>query len=97
MSKVHRTYEAELDMLELWLHAARHDLSAAERLVAEIEDRCNLVAEFPYLGVSREDYEPGLRSFSIRRFIVFYRIIPEGIRLIRVIAGTRDLPRAFYA
>lgn len=96
MPEVHRTTVAEFDMLELWLQAARRDLSSAERLVAEIEDRARLATEFPHLGTSREDYEPGLRSFVVKRFIVFYRPIPEGVMLVRVIPGCRDLPAAFY-
>jgi toxin ParE1/3/4 len=96
MPEVHRTAVAEFDMLEVWLKIARRNLSAAERLVAEIEDRARLAAEFPHLGTSREDYEPGLRSFVVKGLIVFYRPIPEGVMLVRVIPGCRDLPAAFY-
>lgn len=96
MPTVHRTFDAELDLQEIWLRVARRDLAAADRLFREIEDRCDLYATAPEMGQPRDDYEPGLRSFTVRRFIVFYRPTDEGIRVLRVIPGARDLPAAFF-
>jgi toxin ParE1/3/4 len=38
---------------------------------------------------------PGLRSFPVGNYVVFYRIVPEGIELVRVLHGARDLRRLF--
>lgn len=35
---------------------------------------------------------PELRSFAVKRYVVFYLPMPEGIAVIRVLHGARDIP-----
>ncbi len=36
------------------------------------------------------DGSRGLRSFTVSPYILFYRPVPDGIRLVRVLHGARD-------
>jgi toxin ParE1/3/4 len=46
---------------------------------------------------SCEDLRPGLFSFPVGKHVLFYRVQPGGIVLVRVIHGARDLPALFGA
>jgi len=45
VAKAKRGYHAELDALEIWIHVARHDLAAADRLIDRFTETINLLAE----------------------------------------------------
>ena len=49
----------------------------------------------PELGVQRDEIQSGLRSFPKAQHIVFYRILPDRIRVVRVLHGRQDLPEHF--
>ena len=71
---------------------AQHDVAAAERLLDAIDSRCRLLAEQPGLGTLREDLAPRLRFFPAGNYLIFYRSGADGIEIIRVLHGARDLP-----
>ena len=43
----------------------------------------------------REELHPGLRSFLHEEFVVFYLTVEDGIDVVRVLHGRRDLDSAF--
>lgn len=45
----------------------------------------------PELGRERNKIKPGLRSIPKTSHVIFYRIMPNNIRIIRVLHGSRDL------
>jgi toxin ParE1/3/4 len=49
----------------------------------------------PNMGRSREEIARNLRSFPVGNYVVFYRIIEEGIEVLRVLHGSRDIKRFF--
>jgi len=51
-----------------------------------------MLAESPSAGRTREEFQPGLRSFPVGSFVVFYRPIEDGILVVRVLHGARDIP-----
>jgi toxin ParE1/3/4 len=50
-----------------------------------------LIAESPYIGREREELAPGIRSFPAGRYLIFYRPIADGIEIVRVLHGSRDV------
>jgi toxin ParE1/3/4 len=92
---VQRTSEAELDRVEIALHIARDNPVAAGHLVETIDEKCRLLARMPELGRKRPDLAPKLRSFPVGNYVIFYRPMSDGIQLIRVLHGARDLPAIF--
>jgi toxin ParE1/3/4 len=84
-----------LDLVEILLYIRRDNPRAARRLLETIDNKLQLLAEFPGLGRPREELTKSLRSFPIGNYVLFYRPIKDGIQLIRVLHGGRDLPRQF--
>jgi len=54
-----------------------------------------LLADNPGLGRARDELRPGLRSFSAGRFLIFYRPLDNGIQVVRVVHGARDIGGLF--
>lgn len=95
MARVRQSRLAAADLLELWIHIAREDVAAADRLLDRIDGVCAKLAVSPALGRSREELAPGLRSFPVGRYVIFYRPAAGGIELARVLHGARDLDLLF--
>lgn len=51
----------------------------------------NLVLQ-PETGRERNELKKGLRSISQERHIIFYRVLKDHIRIVRVLHSSRDLP-----
>lgn len=89
------TAQAEVDLIELWWYIAQDNPGAADRLLDEIEDKCSLLAANPQLGPARPDIAPDCRSFPVGRYLILYRLIPDGIEVVRVVQGSRRLDDLF--
>jgi toxin ParE1/3/4 len=50
-----------------------------------------LLARQPGLGRHREELAPAIQSFSIGRYIIFYRAVASAIEIVRVLHGARDI------
>lgn len=95
MPQIFRTPQSRSDLVEILLYIRRDNRRAARRLLTTINDKLNLLAEFPGLGQPREELAQSLRSFPVGKYLLFYRPVSDGIQLIRVLHGMRDLPRLF--
>jgi toxin ParE1/3/4 len=91
--RVHRSPLAEQDYREIWRYIARDNEDAASRLLQTIDRKLELYAENPAMGTKREMLAPGLRSFPIGKYLAFYRIVSDGIQLVRVLHGARELKK----
>ena len=60
-----------------------------------ISRKCDLLLGFPGMGRSWDELAPGLRSFPIDRFLIFYTEIENGIEVARVISGYQDIESLF--
>jgi toxin ParE1/3/4 len=85
---------AEADLEDFWLHIAREDPRRATRFVETVLDKCELLAEQPGIGRLRSELEPDLRSFVVGRYLIFYRPLDDGIEVVRVLHGARDIEAA---
>jgi len=95
MKRYRLTPKAEKDLDEISDFIAADDPAAAIRLLDSIEARCQALAEMPGTGRGREELAPNLRSSHVGKYIIFYRPEDEGVEVIRVIHGNRDLPKQF--
>ena len=95
MAQIQRTRLAEVDLLEIWTYIAENSFEAAEDVVRAIAQKCQDCAEFPGMGCRRDELSPGLRSVVMGSYLIFYRPLEDGIRLMRVAHGSRDLPSLF--
>ena len=84
------TRAAEQDLADLSRHIALDDPQAAAAILDLIEVKCDLLAQYPELGRSREELFPKLRSFPASSYVIFYRVAIDEIQVIRVLHGSRD-------
>jgi toxin ParE1/3/4 len=95
MPRVIRTPAADDDLWEILLYIARDNEDAAFRLIDKIEERLSLLAEFPNAGPSRPELMANVRSFPVGNYLIFYQPIDDGIEVLRVVHGARNLRRLF--
>ena len=50
-----------------------------------------MLAASPRLGPARPDIAKGLRLSAIRRYVILYRELADGIEVVRVVQGMRRL------
>lgn len=92
MPTIKRTAQAEEDLIDIWLYIAHDDVRAADRVLDNIEEKFLLLADQPGLGPARPDIAPDLRYSPVRRYLILYRQITDGIEIVRVVHGARDVP-----
>jgi toxin ParE1/3/4 len=95
MSVTQRTAQAEEDLIEIWIYIAQDNPGAADRVLDDIEERFHALADNPLMGRLRPDIAPELRYFSAGKYLILYRTVPDGVQIVRVIHGARDLPHLF--
>lgn len=95
MPRVKRTPETKRDTAEIWRFIAERSFDAAERWLSELDREIKLLAIYPGAGRLREELGLGLRSYPLGRYLIFYRPIPGGIEIVRVLHGARNLRRIF--
>ena len=95
MPQVLKRPQAETDLDDIWWHIAQDNPDAADRLLDTIDERCKTLAQFPYIGTSRDDLLPNLRSLPVGNYLIFYLPLPDGIEVVRVLAGMRDIDAIF--
>lgn len=95
MSRLLYTLQAEEDLLEIWSFIAEDDMTAADHVLEQMGSMCRNIADVPFMGRDRSDVAENLRGIAMGSYVVFYRPIEDGIVIIRVLHGARDLPELF--
>jgi toxin ParE1/3/4 len=83
------------DLTEIWNYIAADNETRADAFVDLIDQKFQALAGYPNLGRSRDELEEGLRSLPVGSYVIFYRAIPAGVEIVRVLHGSRDL-NAFF-
>jgi toxin ParE1/3/4 len=97
MSVIIKAPSAEKDLNEILQYISADSLHHAEQLLLQIDKKCRMLAENPLLGKTRDELKPNLRSFPISSYVIFYRSIPSGIEVVRILHGARDIFSLFQA
>jgi toxin ParE1/3/4 len=96
MPRVLKTPEAELDLVEIAAYIEADNPPAAERLLDHLDEKLRLLSEFPGLGRAREELAESLRSFPVGKYVIFYLPLSDGINVIRVLHGSRNIRRLMF-
>lgn len=95
MSRILKRPQAETDLDEIWWYIAQDNPDNADLFLDKIEEQCQALAQFPHMGVSRKELMPALRSLAVGNYLVFYLPIENGIEVVRVLPGMRDIETIF--
>jgi toxin ParE1/3/4 len=91
MSVILMTAQAEQDLIEIWLYIAQDSPNIADSVLDGLEKRFSILADNPLMGRSRDDIAPELRYFLFEKYLIFYRTASDGIEIVRVVHGARNL------
>ncbi|MBO3457569.1 type II toxin-antitoxin system RelE/ParE family toxin [Aetokthonos hydrillicola Thurmond2011] len=75
--------------------AEKVSVEMAERFLEKINSKFQLLVKFPQIGSRRDELYPNLRSVTLEDYLIFYRLVPGGIEVMRVVGGYRDLEALF--
>ncbi len=66
-----------------------------DRFLERLQEKAQKLAEFSDMGVGRLELAPGIKSFPVERYVLYYRPNEHGIELVRVLHGSRDVNLLF--
>ncbi|MGR6430588.1 type II toxin-antitoxin system RelE/ParE family toxin [Rhizobium sp. PAMB 3182] len=69
--------------------------TAAIRFITELRMRCERIADAPEAGRPRPELSSELRSVPFRRYLIFYSLTKDAVRIERVLHGSRDIYAIF--
>lgn len=95
MKRAFITELAESDLAKIWFYIARDNADAADQFIDKLRVQCNRLASSPQRGRPRPEFAPGLRSYRVGNYFIFYFSTDTSIEVARVLHGARDLPRLF--
>ena len=83
------------DVLDIVRYLRQRNPDAAARFVEAFRSAVDLLSGMPQLGRRRPDLgTPDTRSWRVRKFpryLIFYEVLPDRVRLLRVLHSSRDL------
>ncbi|MBC7634575.1 MAG: type II toxin-antitoxin system RelE/ParE family toxin [Acetobacteraceae bacterium] len=86
-----RTARAEDDLIEIWLHIAADNPTAADQMLDRLSLAEQHLTHHPALGPARSDIAPEMRMYIVGHYLLLYRQIADGVEIVRVTHGARDI------
>lgn len=86
---------ASRDLNDIAEYFANNNVAAGEEFFREFNRRCQQLVNFPNLGKSYAEIRPDLRALSFKGYIIFYRVLDDGVEILRVLSGRRNFPSFF--
>ena len=68
-------------------------LDQAVSYVSSFDDTFKMIAHNLEIGRERKEIQEDLRSFAKDKYVIFYRIRSDHVRVVRILHGSRDLPK----
>ena len=87
--------DALADLREIYDYIADDNPIKAGEFIEAIRKKCRLIAKQPQMGRSRSELHPDLRSFPIKSYVIFYRILIDAVEIVNVIHSARDIRPLF--
>jgi len=94
MKKVVLSEAADADLEDIFDYTLEElGLDQAVSYVSEFDDTFETISENPKIGRKRTEIREKLRSLARDKYVIFYRILNDHVRIVRILHGTRDLPK----
>ena len=100
MSKKIKSYklseEADFDIEDIFDYTEhRHSFNQAVKYLNDLDVVFEQLVLNPEIGRKRNELKLNLFSITEQEHTIFYRIVKNHIRIVRVLQGSKDLPRYF--
>ncbi|MBU3696564.1 MAG: type II toxin-antitoxin system RelE/ParE family toxin [Dechloromonas sp.] len=92
MAKVTFSPKSRQDHLDIGDHLAKDSRENSRRFIGKLTEQCQRIGISPMGYVGREDLARGLRMAASGRYVIFFRLIDDIVRIERVLLGARNLP-----
>ena len=90
--QIRRTKLADADLIDLFVYGAQQfGVSKAEIYFRELEKVQEFLAENPFLGHEREEFDPPVRIHPHKRHLIIYTIEVDYIQIVRVLHHRMDV------
>ncbi|QLE56944.1 type II toxin-antitoxin system RelE/ParE family toxin [Nostoc sp. TCL26-01] len=86
---------ASRDLNEIADYFLVRNLEAGEKLFREFNKKCQNLANFPSMGRSYAHIKPSLRGLPLDGYVILYQVLDDGVEILRVVSGYRDLESLF--
>lgn len=86
-----RIWEAIAAPADIWGTSLSDNLAAAGAFATEFANHCQLIASNPELGLERDELQHGMRSSTIRKYVIFYRVRGSTVEVMRILGANRDV------
>lgn len=99
--KLIKREQAKRDLIDMADVIAQDNLDAAERFLDAAQAAFRFLARTPGAGATREYSDPTLKDLRMwpikgfEKYLVFYRTVPGGLDIIRVLHTARDIEAIF--
>ncbi len=95
MAQLRISPRASEDLLDIWSYIADDSEANADGFIDKMYETMESLARQPGSGRHREELAPGIQSFPVGRYIIFYRVVAGAIEIVRVLHGARDIENIF--
>jgi toxin ParE1/3/4 len=85
---------ARFEVLEIANYIAADNEAAADQLLELLVQHFEFLGDNPYAGRRRDELRAEYRSFPVGQYIILYRVIQDGVEIMHVLHGRRDLDAA---
>lgn len=80
---------ARQDLFDVLEHIARDKPGAAVSFVERLQKECWFLAQNPGVGTLRKDLQLALRSWTVEKYVIYFRPSRNGVEIIRVVHAAR--------
>ena len=90
--------DAQIDLDDVWDYIAEDNIEAADHWVARIFDAFDQLARNSHMGHIRTDLTShSIRFWPVGAYLILYRPRTDGIEIVAVTQGTRDIPSFLHS
>jgi toxin ParE1/3/4 len=84
-----------IDLAEIWAFIADDSAGQADTFASLINSKFELLAGQPNMGRSRPELAKNIPSLAVGHYVIFYLPVRDGVQIVRVIHGARDIEAIF--
>ena len=87
--------QALTDLDDIFDYIAEDSLDRAIAFIRKLYEQMEKLATNPNMGRRRDELLPELRSFPYGNYLIFYIPLDDGVDVVRVLNGARELEALF--
>jgi plasmid stabilization system protein ParE len=82
----------DLKQISRYIAVERQSPEGAKRLRELFLDAFRLIGQQPFIGQACAEFGPNMRIWPVRSYVVLYQPQEDGVDIVQVAHGARDLP-----